>query len=181
MILRLAALLIVAVALKPGDAIPSGHFIDQAGRPFTFEGWRSKFVVISFIYTRCQDPRECPLTSAKFAQLQKIAGRNTRLAEITLDPVYDRPKILAAYAKKFGFRADRVTLLTGQPQTVLDFAAKLGASARTDPQLGFVHNESTVVVDPQGKIVDMVDEGSWTPDEIVSVIAHYGSAPKWRF
>ena len=179
MIGRLAIIVALAAALKAGDVLPPAHFIDQAGRPFTFESWRGKFVVIAFIYTRCPDPRECPLTSAKIGQLQSKLGANARLAEITLDPAYDRPKVLAAYAKTFGFR--RVTLLTGDPRTVLDFAGKLGASARRDPTLGFVHSESTVVVDPQGRIAEMVGEGSWTPDEIASVIAHYGKAPKWRF
>jgi protein SCO1/2 len=182
MIARLALVAVLAAAvLRVGDLLPPAQFIDQAGRPFSFQSWRGKFVVIAFIYTRCPDPRECPLTSAKFAQLQNRLGSNSRLAEITLDPAYDRPKILAAYAKTFGFRPGRVTLLTGDSHEVLDFAAKLGASARKDPTLGFVHNESTVVVDPQGKIAELIGGGSWKPDEIASVIAHYGSAPKWRF
>lgn len=182
MIVRVALVAILAaVTLGAGDMLPPAHFIDQAGRPFSFEAWRSKFIVISFIYTRCPNPRECPLTSSKFAQLQNKLGSNTRLAEVSLDPAYDRPKVLAAYAKRFGFRPDRVTLLTGDPRAILDFAAKLGASARNDPQLGFVHNESTVVVDPQGKIAEIIGDASWTPEEIASVIGHYGTAPKWRF
>lgn len=180
MIARLAFVAaLTAAALKVGDALPSAHFIDQYGRPFSFDSWHGNFVVIAFIYTRCPDPRECPLTSAKFAQLQNKLGRNARLAEITLDPAYDRPKVLAKYAKTFGFR--RVTLLTGDPRAVLDFAGKLGASAQKDPTLGFIHSESTVVVDPHGKIAETIGEGSWTPDEIASVIAHYANRPQWHF
>jgi cytochrome oxidase Cu insertion factor (SCO1/SenC/PrrC family) len=166
-----------AVRLKLGDVAPSTQFLDQSGRPFTFAQWRGDYVVLAFIYTRCRDARECPLTSARFAQLQDMLGKNTRLAEITIDPVYDRPPVLAAYGRTYNFRPDRVKLLTGDPNAVLDFAAMLGVTAFEDPQLGFIHNENTVILDPQGHVDEMISENSWTTDEIVAVIAHYEKRP----
>src|SRR5271166_5816663 len=71
--------------VRPGDEMPATAFIDQAGRPFTFAQLRGKYVVAAFIYTRCRDPRMCPLISAKFAQLQGTLRPNTRLVEVTLD------------------------------------------------------------------------------------------------
>ena len=54
-------------------------------------------------YTRCQDPRMCPLISAKFNALQhRIGTRKVHLVEVTLDPSYDRPAVLTRYAKAFG-------------------------------------------------------------------------------
>jgi protein SCO1/2 len=178
---RAAVAVALAATLRLGDTVPATRFTDQAGRPFTFASWRGKFVVIAFIYTRCRDARECPLTSAKLARLQNLVGGDTRLAEVTIDPEYDRPKVLAAYAKTFGFKTGRVGLLTGDPKTVLGFAALFGVSAYTDPKYGFVHNESTVVVDPAGKIAEIIPENSWTPEEIASIIAHYRRRPKLPF
>lgn len=164
-----------AAQLKVGDQLPTTSFLDQAGKPFSFTDWRGGYVVFAFIYTRCKDARECPLTSAKFGQLQTRLGPTTHLAEITIDPEYDRPGILASYAKTFHF--NRVELLSGDPNAVMDFAAELGVSAFADPTYGFIHNENTVIVDPQGKISEMISESSWTPDEIESVIAHDEKRP----
>ena len=156
--------------LKLGDQLPTTAFTDQAGKPFTFADWRGKYVVLAFIYTRCKDARECPLTSAKFGQLQTRLGDDSRLAEITIDPEYDRPNVFASYARTYHFH--RVDLLTGDPNAVMDFAAELGVTAFQDPTYGFIHNENTVIADPNGKIVEMITESSWSPDEIASVIAH---------
>ena len=181
--LLLAAVLLTALAavapsrttvrLKPGDTIPSTTLLDQNGAPFSFDAWRGNFVVIAFIYTRCKDANECPLISAKFAQLQDKLGPQTRLAEVTIDPEYDRPTVLAAYARTFHLRPDRVTLLTGDPNTVMDFAAMLDVTAYTDPKYGFIHNENTVVVAPNGKIAEYLPEATWSTEEIASIIAHY--------
>jgi len=158
------------VRLNVGDPLPATQFIDQNGKPFRFADWRGKYVVLAFIYTRCKDIRECPLTSARFGRMQTLLRNDTGLAEITIDPEYDRPNIFATYAKTYHFH--RVELLTGDPNAVMDFAAELGVTALADPTYGFIHNESTVIADPQGKIVDMITTSSWSPDEIASVIAH---------
>ena len=160
-----------------GDQMPATAFVDQRGRAFTFDELRGKYVVTAFIYTRCRDPRMCPLISAKFAQLQGMLGRNARLVEVTLDPDYDRPSVLARYARAFRFRPDRVTLLTGDPNGVLDFAAMFGLSAFADPAYGLIHNDVAVVVDPQGKIAEMISGNSWKPDEIVRAVVDLEHRP----
>ena len=167
-----------SVHLKPGDTIPSTKFVDQTGRQVSFDAWRGKFVVLSFIYTRCRDANECPLISAKYQQLQSKLGPNAHLVEMSIDPEYDRPPVLAKYARVFQFKPDRVTLLTGEPKTILEFAAMFGVTAYTDPKYGFVHNENTVIIDPEGKIADYLPEATWPADEIVSQIANYSIRPR---
>src|ERR1700676_1879046 len=50
--------------LQIGDRMPATRFIDQFGRRFDFAEFRGKSVVLAFIYTRCRDPKECPLISS---------------------------------------------------------------------------------------------------------------------
>lgn len=169
--------MLLALIVRVGDELPATSFIDQSGRPFAFAELHGKYVFIAFIYTRCRDADECPLVSAHFAQLQNRVDAGTRLAEVTIDPSYDRPGVLAAYARSYGFRKDRVSVLTGEPKAVLDFAAALGVKAYNDPKLGFVHGENAVLVDPRGKVAEIFDGNSWTADEIVSVIAHARNRP----
>jgi protein SCO1/2 len=168
-----------SVRLRAGDPLPATTFLDQSGKPFTFASLRGKYVFIAFIYTRCKDADECPLVSAHMAQLQNRVDDGTRLAEVTIDPAYDRPSVLAAYARTYGFRKERVTLLTGDPRAVLRFASALGVQTFTDPKYGFVHSENAVLVDPQGKITDIFDGTSWTTDEIISVVTHLRNPPSF--
>lgn len=157
--------------LQLGDRIPQGtQFIDQDGKQFTFAQLAGRNVVMAFIYTRCQDPRMCPLISAKFTQLQKQIDYRTHLVEVTLDPTYDNPAVLRRYARQFQADSSRWTFLTGDSNTVLDFAAKFGVTALPDPKVGLIHSEDTVIVDREGRIADTVTTTAWAPNEIVAEI-----------
>ncbi|HMD02241.1 MAG TPA: SCO family protein, partial [Candidatus Baltobacteraceae bacterium] len=106
--------------LQVGEHMPATRFVDQFGHGFDFAAFRGKSVVLAFIYTRCADPRECPLISSNFHTLQKrLANGSYHLVELTLDPTYDRPPVLARYGALFGADAKRWTLGTGDPGSVL--------------------------------------------------------------
>jgi cytochrome oxidase Cu insertion factor (SCO1/SenC/PrrC family) len=86
--------------LNIGDGMPLTEFFDQRGQAFDFQDLRGQTVVLAFVYTRCKDPRMCPLVSANFHVLQrKLAGLPVHLVEITLDPTYDTPAVLANYGQ----------------------------------------------------------------------------------
>jgi hypothetical protein len=87
---------------------------------------------------------------------------------MTLDPNYDRPAVLARYGALFGADAKRWTLGTGDPATVLDFDARFGIDPFADPRLGLIHTERTVLIDPNGKIVDSIDQAGWTADDVAA-------------
>lgn len=158
-----------AVPLHVGDLVPDTPLLDQFGRPFRFSQLRGQNVVLSFIYTRCQDPRMCPLISAKFNALQqRSAGRSLHLVEVTLDPSYDRPPVLLRYARTFGANPARWTLAVGDAQPTSAFAARFGIVAFPDPSVGIIHTENTVIVGRDGRIGDMIADTSWQPDEILA-------------
>ena len=157
--------------LKVGDVVPDGDFVDQTGKPFRFSALRGNDVVLAFIYTRCQDARMCPLISAKFRQLQEQAGgRALHLVELTLDPAYDRPPVLARYGTTFGADSKRWSLVVGDAEPTLDFAARFGITAFPDPQIGIIHAENTVLVGPDGRIEKMITETAWLASEILATI-----------
>jgi cytochrome oxidase Cu insertion factor (SCO1/SenC/PrrC family) len=156
-------------ALSVGDALPATRFVDQRGRPFRFADFRGTSVVLSFVYTRCRDAKECPLISANYRLLQaRLANGPYHLVEMTLDPSYDRPAVLARYAALFQADAARWTLGTGDPATVLDFDARFGIDPFADPRVGLIHTERTVLIDPNGKIVDFIDQAGWTADDVAA-------------
>jgi protein SCO1/2 len=156
-----------------GEYAPTPTLVDEDGRPFSLRDLRGSSVVMAFVYTRCRDARECPLITARFKALQeRFRGEPVRLVEVTLDPAYDRPAVLRTYAKAFGADFSRWTFVTGPADQVLDFAAQFDVTAFPDERVGLIHAERTVLLDKYGAIRELIDEGSWTPDEIVSEV-HY--------
>jgi protein SCO1/2 len=164
-----------------GERLPQGKFVDQTGRPFDTRELAGKPAVLAFVYTRCADTRVCPLISARFAQLQaKLSDSRAQLIEITLDPAYDRPEVLAHYGKIYGTDAARWKLLTGDPDAVLNYAARFGVTAFPDRRIGLIHDERTVLIDSNGEVRQLIDENSWSPDEIVAQLRadqHQASNP----
>jgi protein SCO1/2 len=157
--------------LRVGDLVPDVPFIDQRGKPFVMSSLRGEDVILSFIYTRCQDPRMCPLISAQFGRIQSLIGkRDLHLVEVTLDPTYDRPPVLARYGTLFGADPKHWTLAVGDAGQTLDFAAKFGITAFPDPSIGIIHSEDTVIIDKTGRIIEEITENSWSPDEILAQI-----------
>ena len=171
--------------LRLGDRLPVTHFIDQRGKPVDLAALRGQVVVLSFVFTRCQDPRMCPLISADFRALQeRLRGGPFHLVEVTLDPVYDRPPVLAAYAKTFGADYKRWSLVTGNPNDVLDFAARFSVTAFPDDHAGLIHTDRTVIADKDGRIREFIDESGWLPDQVASAARSYAgeaASPFARF
>ena len=67
-------------------------------------------IALSFIYTRCENERKCPLVARTMAALQAELDRanvlpRPRLALITYDPEYDTPKHLKDFGKEHGLEA----------------------------------------------------------------------------
>jgi protein SCO1/2 len=164
--------------LKVGDVMPQTQFFDQLSRGFSFTDFRGQTVVLAFIYTRCKDPRMCPLVSANFHLLQrKLADLPVHLVEVTLDPAYDTPQVLANYGQRFDADPARWTLATGPENVVNDFAARFGIAVFADPQAGLIHSERTAIIDRNGQIVDLLDAAAWNPDDVAAEVRSVSEVP----
>ena len=99
--------------------LPKFALVDQDGRPFTDAALRGHATIVSFIFTRCDTA--CPITSMKMAKIQdKIAGDDgVQLLSISVDPTYDTPERLAAYAAKYRADAAKWRFVTGGKDAVL--------------------------------------------------------------
>jgi cytochrome oxidase Cu insertion factor (SCO1/SenC/PrrC family) len=168
----------VAQPLVAGDRVPATRFIDQSGHAFSFADFAGAPVVLAFVYTRCRDPKECPLVSSSFHTLQhRLGTARYHLVEMTLDPGYDRPAVLARYGALFDADTRTWTFGTGAPDTVLDFERRFGIDPFADPRVGLIHTERTVFIDRDGKIVDFVDQAGWDPDDIVARLRAMNAQP----
>jgi cytochrome oxidase Cu insertion factor (SCO1/SenC/PrrC family) len=69
-----------------------------------FEG---RIVVLSFIYTRCTDPRACLRATGVLNQLQRLTRQDAELAQrvllvtLSFDPENDTPEVMGRYGRVF--------------------------------------------------------------------------------
>lgn len=133
--------------------MPPFTLIDQKGKQFDADNkLRGKVVAINFIYTTCSDV--CPLFTVEFARLQKALRSQTQLnfflVSITTDPEIDSPKVLEAYARRFGADFQNWAFLTGDESRLKDVWKSFGVKViRRDRGL-VQHTNLTTLVDPQG-------------------------------
>ena len=107
---------------------------------------KGKSVAINVIYTSCKD--ECPLETAKMAQLAQIfgdkMGKDIFFLSISIDPQHDTPAVLKAYAKNFNVGPGWL-FLTGKPEDIKVIVKKLGLSRGSDGANKVGHTASLMV------------------------------------
>ena len=85
-------------------AIPALDLVRDDGSAALFprEVDDGRAVILNFVYTSCT--AVCPLTSQVFSQVQKMLNKDidkVHMISISIDPEYDTPERLAAYARKY--------------------------------------------------------------------------------
>ena len=125
----------VALTTQDGTTV---HFYDDL--------LKGKVVAINVIYTHCTD--ECPLETAKLVQVQRLLGerfgRDVFFYSITIDPEHDTPKVLKAYADKFGVGPGWL-FLTGKAEDIRLVTKKLGLSRASDSDNRDGHTSSLML------------------------------------
>ena len=165
-----------ATVPRTGQMAPNFRLIDHRGESLALSDLRGKLVAVNFIYTRCPMSDVCPRLAASFATVQRqfasSFGRDLVLLSITIDPQWDTPQVLAAYAKLWRARDEGWRFLSGPPETVGKAAASWGLVFW--PEDGaIVHTSRTALVGRDGKLLAMVEGSSYRTDQLVELIRHH--------
>jgi protein SCO1 len=158
---------------QPGEQVPDFSLTNQDGRRVSFERYRGKVLLVTFIYTRCPFQDFCPRMSSNFNEIYKQLGGDgsTHLLSISFDPEHDTPKALRNYGfsvahthdpalfRRWEFAVPRQADL---PKVADFFAVTL------KPEGGLItHNLSTAVIGPDGKIVNWYHGGDWQVSDLI--------------
>jgi len=161
--------------LDTGQPVKDAALVDQDDKARPFSSFKGHRLAVTFIYTRCPLPDFCPLMDKHFASIQKTIASTPSLADVrlltvTLDPDFDRPAILKAYAKRRQANPAVWTFLTGEPGEVKRFESQFGLYVEHNPEnpIDITHNLRTAVIDPDGHLVAVHSGNSWTPAELVA-------------
>jgi protein SCO1/2 len=164
--------------LQPGESIADAAFTDENGAAVRISELRGKVVAVTFIYTRCPLPNFCPLMDRHFRTVQghiatdENLNGQVQLRSISFDPDFDRPPVLATYARANGANPAIWRFLTGERAEIERFAGQFGVSiVREDPTgKEIVHNLRTAVIDRTGHVVTMLGGNEWKPEELLAAI-----------
>ncbi|MGB6604181.1 MAG: SCO family protein [Steroidobacteraceae bacterium] len=143
--------------------IPAVTLQVQSGAHIDLADFRGQWLLVDFIYTRC--PTVCVALGGDFAQLQRllakpIATGRLRLLSVSFDPGHDSPERLADYLQRFG---DRGTGWVAARPITADGLGQLkrafGITVVPDAYGGYTHNAAIHLVDPRGRLVEILDRG----------------------
>lgn len=123
--------------------------IDQNAKAFEFKNLSGNVVVVSFSYTSCSDV--CPLITAAARQVQEglsaVERKSVHLLTITTDPEIDSPKILTAYAKRYGAEFSNWSFLTGSEAALKKVWKSFGVGVKRKGRGIVEHTPLTAIVD----------------------------------
>jgi protein SCO1/2 len=166
---------------KAGDEVPNYYLTNQDGKQIRIKDYRGKAFALTFIYTRCPMPDQCPLMSNNFAiidqelQKQPELYNKTHLLSISFDPEYDTPQVLRSYGASYTGRYTNETFqhwefATSTKEQIKGLAQFFGMRYYNDTTSGeqkVIHALRTAVIGPDGKVFKVYRENKWKPEEIV--------------
>ncbi|MCX7915974.1 MAG: SCO family protein [Verrucomicrobiae bacterium] len=155
---------------KPGKlmelgSVPDFRLVESSGAERARADLVGKVWIASFIFTRCAE--ECPAMMRAEVKLQRNlpVREDLILVSFSVDPDYDTPERLRAYAEMFGADRSRWWFFTGDKKSIYRLAIEgfRLSTMEADPEneMPILHSSKLVLVDRRGTIrgyYDSMDE-----------------------
>jgi protein SCO1/2 len=126
-------------------------------------------VLLTFIYTRCPLPNFCPLMSKNFSELEHRLGakftNRFKLLSVSIDPEFDTPEVLKAYASRYEAWPGDWTFACGNAHQIKFVADLMGLYYARENGL-ISHDVRTALIGPDGRLVHLWKSNVWTPYEV---------------
>jgi cytochrome oxidase Cu insertion factor (SCO1/SenC/PrrC family) len=140
---------------------------------------KNRVTVLSFVYTRCSNPKLCPTATASLAEIRRITQEHPELANrlqlltLSFDPSNDTPETMLQYKRISGATDTGAEwlFLTATDQveiqrilTAYDHPVKRSTAPEIDGE--WLHPLRVFLIDPQLNIRSCYNFGSLNPYEI---------------
>lgn len=141
--------------------VPSFSFLNQDSILISNEDYLGKVYVVEFFFTTC--PTICPIMTINLVELQETFKEHKEfgVASFTINPRYDTPSVLKAYARHHGITDADWHLLTGEKDSIYDLAHKgfyVPVSEDRSVPGGFEHSGMFALIDKEGYIRSREDD-----------------------
>jgi protein SCO1/2 len=134
-----------AGAVRPPGIPPQDFGVrDEHGAPLRLADMRGRPVVVTFLYTTCEDT--CPLTASQIRVALDELGHDVPVVAVSVDPANDTPRRARAFALEHGLQG-RMRWALGDAEQL----ARLWRAYGVAPQSADAeHTASTVLLDGRG-------------------------------
>jgi protein SCO1/2 len=136
-----------AGALSPPDIPPKDFTLtDEDGKRVSLPGYRGHVVVLTFMYSTCQDT--CPVTATTIRGALDELGHDVPALAVSVDPAHDTPDTAEAFLVKRGLSAGRMHFLLGTRAQLQPVWKAYGIQPQGK---GFEHTARVVLIDKRGR------------------------------
>jgi protein SCO1 len=162
---------------KTGDEVPDFALLNQDNQPVHLHQFRGRPLLLTFIYTRCPLPDYCPRTSRNFSdiyqalRLKPASAQKPLLLTVSFDTQNDTPAVLREYAGRYMHPVNFKdwAFATGTEEEIKKITTYFGLNYW--PESGQIsHNLVTVLIAPDGKVVQLYQGNQWKPAEVLAII-----------
>lgn len=141
--------------------VPAFSFVDQSGNIISNSDYLGKVYVVEFFFTTC--PSICPRMNRNLIQIQNSFSdhEDFGVASFTINPEYDTPEVLKAYADNYGVTNPNWHLMTGDKTEIYKLANtgfNIYAGENTEVAGGFEHSGNFALIDKKGFIRSRFDD-----------------------
>lgn len=167
--------------------IPNFKLVNHLGRSLELHDLKGKYVLLSFVFTRCPISEMCPRTFSLSRDLiEKWKGLPTwrrtgfpiHVLAVTLDPNFDSPEIMKSKMEERGLDPDHFTFVTSDEKTLSELASEFNVVGI--PSGGTIsHNMKTILLSPLMVPIREFMDNEWTPEEVLNTIRK--SIEWWRW
>lgn len=147
--------------IEPADRDPFDldfKMTNQDGQSLVLSELAGSPMAMSFIFTRCSNPKMCPMITLAMAHLQRDLdavglGQKVKLLLVTYDPVYDNPERLKKYGVDRGLAFTNTIMLRPDVDQFRQLLSEfqIGADYRSDGSIG--HVIELLLIDHKGRFV----------------------------
>lgn len=155
---------------------PNVTLEDSKERVYSFSEFDDQYVLITFIYTSCTTV--CMELEMNMAQVydrvpDEYIGKDVSFLSVSFDPEVDDPETLEKYRGYFNSDGETWRMARISDQEELDnLLDEFGVIVIPDGYGDYVHNVAFYLVNPNGKLIDVLDYQNIdeTADKIVQII-----------
>jgi protein SCO1/2 len=135
-----------AGSLRPN--IPPQDFAlrDQDGRRVSLHQYRGRVVVLTFLYSTCQDT--CPVTATTIRGALDELGHDVPALAVSVDPAHDTPDAAEAFLVRRGLSGGRMRFLLGSRAQLEPIWKAYGIQPQTKR---FEHSAYVLLIDRRGR------------------------------
>jgi protein SCO1/2 len=119
---------------------------DQDGKPASLREYRGKVVVLTFMYSTCQDT--CPVTAQTIRGALDQVGHDVPVLAVSVDPSHDTPDTAERFLVKQSMSAGRMRFLLGSRAQLQPIWKAYGIRPQGN---GFEHSAYVAVLDRTGR------------------------------